>query len=505
MIEQIADAIILKEKLSFHSDKYFNWDGAKHPVKVLPTKILTDRILAQAMGNHFHSLLKKDSDKPGYIENYKIKLTQEILTKLKDKKVEDVQESMGMSVGDIDRKRSFRYKSLCLVTDVVSGEEVLFDRETGRCVEFDVDTWKSLLPKDATLREAILQHNMLGRIEYNPYSLTPHRPIVFHGQDVYEFNSHIVPAWRHKEIVTPVMPELVTRFLTHLVPDDECRAFVINWLHLMLTSRCQTYLTLNSVMGTGKGRLAGLAQALVGASNYAEASQGFLESRFNYIMRNKRCFVLDETPITEKNSNILRLIINNTITLEGKGIEADKPFTNFASMIVSNNYDFNVFLNRMDRRFSVPELTDVPLLKVMAQEDIDELSLKMETDVEFMANFGHWILKYGRDTKWDEFSAWKKQKFYFLVENSLHEWQKFLVEKIKTKQFTEISFEDLIYEYQEIQGKTFPGRSKVEAFLLTYADRYGNSYGRLEEKGGKRSIIVGSKYAKQDFPDEDDI
>lgn len=498
MTEKFAREIIKNEKLSHCSDKMFMWQGAKRQIKVLPSLVLTDRVLMMALGNSFQTLLAKDAQKPGTIENYKIKLSQEILRLLRDDKVEDIQQAMGLAVGTIDRKKSFRYRSLCLVTDVVSGEEVLFDRELGCCVEFNVDTWKDLLPKDATLRDAVTQHNMLGRIEYNPYSLNPTRSITFHSQEVYEFNSHVVPDWRKMKVGDPQMPDLVTRLLAHLIPDEDCRAFVINWLHLMLTSRCQTYLTLNSVMGTGKGRLTGLAQALVGLPNYAEASQGFLESRFNYVMRNKRCFVLDETPITEQNKRILKLIINNMVNLEGKGIEADKLFQNFASMIISNNYDFNIHLDRLDRRFAVPELTDKPLLASMEQSEIDDLSLKLESDTEFVANIGHWILQHGRDTRWDEFSAWKKDKFYFLVENSLHEWQKFIVERIKTKQYNQLFLDDLIYDYQEVQGKVFPGKSKIEAFLLSYTDREGHHYGVLKLEDGRRFIEITNKYAKDE-------
>jgi len=507
--DSIAKKIITDLKLTFKSSTSVTLDAETVRYVSMPKKVVSDSVLMDVVsGEQYKKIVQRDSKEPGYKLKFKKKICDAILQDLASAQLKNFQ----VTSGKLDGNKSFRYQNLSLVTDVVTGKKILFDLDSAQCTPLDVDTWKALLPRDPELRRAILSTSINGLIRYNPYNNSSTQEVPFQGQTVYEVNSHITPMWRREGSSNSSLPPFVEAFMEHLIPDEECRAFVWNWMYLMLTSRCQTFLTLNSVMGTGKGRLAEIMKYLVGLPNYAEASQGFMDSgnKFNSVFRDKRCFVLDETAITEKNKRVLKLIINNHVNFESKGVDADELSPNYASMCITNNYDYNVHLDKNDRRFSVPELADTPLLKSFTQDEIDEFTLSLETDVSYQRQIGRFILgrSYNPDPKWTEFTAWKKKKFYYLVENSLKEWQKFVKDRIESKVSDKYFLDDLTMEYRDTYGSSFAGRAKVEAFLKEYTDKKGNNFGLVKNSGKRRYIEPTNDYlpAKEfDLEDGEDF
>lgn len=127
------------------------------------------------------------------------------------------------------------------------------------------------------------------------------------------------PYWKKLEPPENVkLPEIVKKYLAHLFPDKESREFVFDWIYTAMTSRNQTYLVLNSNMGTGKNTLVELIKNLVGASNTFSFSVEYFDSRFNSEIAEKRLVFLDEVPINERTKDKLKYMINDVISIEAR-------------------------------------------------------------------------------------------------------------------------------------------------------------------------------------------
>jgi len=486
MEKKLVKAIMDRHTIKSTSGKSLEIDGAK----VLPKKVkeYADSKLAK-------SCLNKDElieyyewiqDDVGEILYNLIKL------KLKDKKLAE----LGLEEGvQLDTKKSFKFTGLIPIKDVLTNENGLYDTKCDQISNIHYDAWFEEAAKDKDYLDLLMSRRLLGLLEYDPYTRQRAKLVEFKDQEIYQFNSHIFPEWRFHEVKTPTPPQFFFSLMEHLFPTTEGRRYVYHWMRNAIFDRNQTVLLLASNMGTGKGTLADIMEQLVGEPNFQKQGEGFFQTRFNAELKNKRLVVFDEVSVGKRTKDQLKLFCNNTIPIEKKGIDVAPAVTNYASYMVMNNYVTENELLADDRRFSVPEITDIPLLDVFSEEEVNEFHKELRYNPEIIQQIGWWLKENGELPHWDVHIPYKKDRFFFLVKNSLKEWQKFIVDKIQSGTEEKYLLIDLRDEYEELTGsKNFAGGSKVANFLSQYKELDGKVVGTCVKEDGEHIVYPTVEY-----------
>ena len=431
-------------------------------------------------------------------------LTDDIITGL----VKKYRSGKGRSVGHKFTRDA--YFPILLIKSGHRGqvEKRIVNREDNTLSDISYNAWLEGIPKEE--REYI--DCIDGIITYNPYNIDPSHGLHIAGGEIMEFNSYKPPEWR-KKVAPDTMdcPESIEKFLSHLFPDDDVREFVINWLHVALVERNQTYLVLNGAKGTGKGIFSLLASMLVGKTNFNQAPGSLLSdnSDFNKAIKDKRLIVFDEAKISKKEHTKLKKYANRDQNIEAKGVDADITTETFNSFIINNNDDSDMYLEHDDRRFSVVELTDIPMLEVYAQEEIDDLIEQLEEDEQFAYDFGYYIYLHGKSANYTATSTWKKERFTTLVLHSLSDWKRYLLEYIKDCESDKFLISDLRRDYKKDtkgNGLTMPIHvQRLNDFLknFRYSDGTQIAYTyKISHKVGY--IIKGAPNPDYVLPSEDE-
>lgn len=383
---------------------------------------------------------------------------------------------------------SFNFSNRGLARDIISGEYFLFDKKTGEIKPEDPSTFLDSFEKEIRAHQ-VLNCIMALRV-YEPYSNKTNYKDIYEGQEAVHFNRHITPTWRRGKIFKDC-PSFFFDFLNHLFPNEKSRNYVLLWLREMLRGRNQCALLLVSNMGTGKGVLENLGRALVGQENYFVQGEGFFKSQFNSELLYKRLITFDETPLTLEYKEILKLYLNDRIPVEKKG-QDPRTETNYASFIISNNLDTENRLYADDRRFSVPEITDIPLNEVFNEEEIEDFVRGFE-DPEYIGAIGNYILNL--EGEFNPNKPYRADKFYQLMVLSLSEWERFLVEEVTSKKADKYLLSDLKYDFEEKTGMTrFPGARRIESFLNQFKDRDGNRIAEIVKNNNDYRIYPTTWY-----------
>jgi len=398
-----------------------------------------------------------------------------------------------------------RWSKYTPVIDLRTSDTILYDNTRNRVSNVCFKTWEQCVTPDE--QKAILATRRVAVFEYNPYSLRPHNMVEFEGEERLQINIHIPPNWRLEEPLPEAKcPELIEKLLKHLFPDEKCLEYVKNWMYLSLVERNESYLVLNGTKGIGKGVFCSLLDALVGQENFVEAPDSLLSSHFNSALDRNRIVLFDEFMVEKKQHNKLKRYINRFQNIERKGFDADKSKEIFNSYIISNNDVADMFLESNDRRFSVPDITERPLLEVMSMEEVDSLVLGMKEDEDLIRQFGNWVLHSCASENFDKVSIWKGERFFRLVYSSLYMWQKFLVDTVLEGKESFLSLEGLSKGYRKSARDSGAGRSafprhieKIEDFLKNYRQKGINVLGELvvEEDGGV-GVAVNPKFINEE-------
>lgn len=205
----------------------------------------------------------------------------------------------------------------------------------------------------------------------------------FWQKDWFYSNGKDIPKNRKK------LPKVYEDFFRHLVgtesDSDASYHYLIKWLANGLRRRNYCILTTIGNQGIGKGVLGAIMKAMFGESNYYEGSDKMFKSNFNSQIADRRLVYCDEISIQgREDEDRLKLVVNNTIEIEKKGIDA-KAIDNFASFYISSNNMDSIKLSADDRRFSIIQLTDEKLLKFMNTEEISSLTSK--DNIQELAEF----------------------------------------------------------------------------------------------------------------------
>lgn len=394
-----------------------------------------------------------------------------------------------------------------LVVNFHTGTEVVYNVKQRKISDLHPEAFLKSMGK--TQRTIVKEHGVrIATFSFNPYNDFTSRVTAIEGQEVTEFNCFHAPGWRcddkgnldlgleekYKDIKEP--PKMFKEFMHHLIPTVEHRFAVYTWIYNAIFDRNETYLCLNGKKGAGKNLLVDLMGKLVGDKYYAKAPVAFLDAGFNSVLDENRLLLLDEIKVeTPLHHNRLKNYINKMQNVEKKGIDADKSIETFVSYVINNNEISDMLLYWDDRRFSMPDITNVRLEDVWPQEKIDAFVAAMD-DVEFQRQVGFWIKCHGRTEKLHNFHVIRGERYWKIVHNSLPEWQKVIVEAITTRQYETISVRELKDLYRRRADVTrFPFKAqRIKDFLGSYRLLGRDNLGEIHGSGEEAEIIPSEKF-----------
>lgn len=402
-----------------------------------------------------------------------------------------------------------------LVLDFHTGKKVVFNNKMRLISKMHPDAYLKSL--SAHQRKLVLDQGVkLATFSFNPYNDFEKRLTTLEGQKVVEFNCFTPPPWRCGDDgrLDPDMegryaggtpPKIFMEFLEHLLPNKDHRTFLLHWMHQAMFSRNETYLCLNGKKGAGKNLLCDLLGRLVGQDYYRKANERFFDEGFNSVLDRARLILLDELRVENiKQHNRLKSYINKGQNIERKGVDADRTTETFNSYINNNNDISDMLLFWDDRRFSVPDLTEIKLRDVWTQDKIDKF-VEMFEDIEFLRSVGFWIKRTCYVEEFGAFHFLAGERFWKIVFNSLSEWQKIIVEAVTSKEKAEYSIADLKQLYKRrVDANRFPFKiQKIGDFIEDYRHRAEHKLGHLEGVG-ENAVIIPSEHFKPIAVDYDD-
>ena len=327
---------------------------------------------------------------------------------------------------------------------------------------------------------------------YDPYSTE--KTLRYNtDKDCNELNIYTPPAWRHdyffhqkKLPVVDPMPQEYQDFLHHLFnEDEESIIYVTRWMANSLKQKNIHILTLvGSIRGNGKSCLAKIMSALHGKVNCSTLSQSFLEKEFNTGILNKTFVNLDEVGIkSEKAFNSIKAYTNNTIAIEGKGVDA-KTSPIFANILLTNNMSDSLMgVNPTDdRQFSVPVLTTKQLPKKPSFLNGREIDVLWEDKalIERLAHFlmGQQIFELKKNLRTKQYDR--------VIKSSMTEWQLLLKEDLRNTYGTQQTYSyNFIQEFFKAKNVIrAPGREKIKDALRI------SDFARMKQKAGGQRYIV---------------
>lgn len=305
----------------------------------------------------------------------------------------------------------------------------------------------------------------MTEFEYNPYEFNK----LYRVDNEWKFNTYEPPFWLEDffydkgDLENTEVPKVFHDFLIHLTDNDEASyTYVLDWLSTSLKARNYCILATIGDQGIGKGVLGSLMEKLVGTSNFSLTDNRLITKEFNSQILNKRIVYIDELKVTNtKEENRLKLLINDKVEVEGKGVDSVNT-NNYASIYASSN-DFDAIrLTADDRRFSIIKLTDKKLINVFDQGKISKL-LSDDT-VEDLANF-----LWHRDVKRNMSQVFLSERTEEVRESSLKDWEDWFIESYcvahsGTERNLEVVQEDINDKYIRIN----PGRRAFEKLQKLY-------------------------------------
>lgn len=337
------------------------------------------------------------------------------------------------------------------------GETYLFDTQENvlyqtnlKWFDIDADT------KDA--KDRVLKTNcVLATFEYRGFC----SDIILKHDEPLIVNTYVSPRREHEKNARGVVPLATLGFIRALFPDQECQEFMFDWLANSLVRKCLTYVILYTEQkGVGKGILTELWTNLHGEHNTSLLENSDFQSNFNGQHYGKTAIVANELEIeTVQQLSKLKRYVDDRARYERKGKDAIVA-KSYASIIMSSNQANCVRLDEQERRFSVPNVSEMKL------EDQD--ITKQYGGVENLRNamlaevpeFYQWLS--GRTITRDMTRGYRSSKYHKMVEEQLSEWAKSAESFVKdmSRPNQRISARKL-QEHLRNESQTCPGVHKI--------------------------------------------
>lgn len=322
---------------------------------------------------------------------------------------------------------------------------------------FDSEQWVFMCPTFPILR-----------VEYDPYNSWRERvKAVKDGEmEFTHLNLYRSPGWSHISVKRPQMPPKIKEYLEFLFADEESREFALGWLYNAMVHRSKTYLFLVGGEGAGKTTFALLAEQLIGKHNTVKAKEDFLRNNFNDIIENKRLVYLDEFhATTQKETDILKSRIEDTVTLEGKHKD-QKVVTNYSSFILLNNYFTSVRVDpSTGRKFSVPEITDKSIIMEKGQDFMVSLIKSINSD-NHIAHLASYILENYKD-KVAPHQCLHTHRYEKVTCESASEGMRQLINLLMVEGYDDsIVVKEVRVQHKKLgRGERFPSNMEIEKFF----------------------------------------
>lgn len=350
-----------------------------------------------------------------------------------------------------------------------------------------VGTINAANAKSLFLKPDFSDKTYMADFAYNPYQLKK----LYKEEGFYKFNTYNCPFWliEHffydKELNPCELPDLYKSFLVHLTDGDkESYEYILDWLSTMLKSRNYCILSTIGNQGIGKGVLGSIMEKLVGKDNFSLTDNRLIKKEFNAQILNKRLVYIDELKVQNSTEeNRLKLLINDTIEVEKKGVDSVNV-KNFSSTYVSSN-DFDaVRLRGDDRRFSIVDLTDKKLIEVMNQKEINDLLL--DENIDKLARY-LWFRVVNRRMN----QVFTSKRTAEVRESALKGWEEWFIEDFCTKKENkgEILMTKVSDEIENIFGsRTRPSRKAFGKLREVYPDVFKLVRKRVDLGSGEQRL-----------------
>lgn len=305
---------------------------------------------------------------------------------------------------------------------------------------------------------------------YNPFMLKK----LYKEDNFWKFNTYNAPFWLMdhyyygREIGKCDMPDCYEKFLIHLTDGDkESYSYILDWLSTMLRSRNYCILSTIGNQGIGKGVLGAIMESMVGKDNYSLTDNRLIKKEFNAQIKDKRLVYIDELKVQNSTEeNRLKLLINDTVEVEAKGLDSVNV-TNYSSIYVSSN-DFDAIrLRGDDRRFSIVKLTDNKLIDIMTQVEIEHL-LEDSNVGKFARYLWHRTISRRMN------QVFTSDRTAEVRESSLKGWEEWFIEDYWHKNEGDILMTEVSDEIENIFGsRTRPSRKAFGKLRELYPEKFG--------------------------------
>lgn len=360
---------------------------------------------------------------------------------LKKKLLKEEQEHINGIIGDSPTS-VFNIEDFVLYIDLEGESDsklsdyFLFNKRLGRIAsQFKVGAYKKLMGNDsfdklkASCPSAFKEYNpTLINKDLKDRTWYEHHPDF--GCDILRVNTCVHPEFRYKRNLNAKIDPEIHRFIRSSFTTEESYQYFIDASYMTVFDKMWPYVFLLSAKGTGKTTLVEMLIQLVGKENYRKAPQNALTKEFNDYKKNKRLVLMDELSAkTNEQVNILKSDANREFNVEGKGVSAEAVKNHVSIWIASNNIsDWNFTWD--ERRFSVLEMTDTSTVDRGFSDDwMKDLSQYVNEDPKWCDEYFNY-LEQNKSKDFDNYPAYKPEKFYTIVLESLPGWQRKIVDTI---------------------------------------------------------------------------
>jgi hypothetical protein len=221
--------------------------------------------------------------------------------------------------------------------------------------------------------------------------------------------------------------------------------------HYIVKDRLDVYLVLSGSPGIGKGMYARIMSELLGEDNVKDATKNVLKSSFNDIFVDTRLVTHDEYPAaTREEMSALKKNIESKQSIQKKFEDIKTRGDVWASQIITVNKGVRYQFEPNERKFSVLDLTDVPLLDVMTETEIDGVTRRIEEDPEYLARIGYYFLNH--KPKASKKIGLKGDRFWDMCLAGLVGFNRFMVAELRRQHGAEHNLDRMIIDYLDSRG-----------------------------------------------------
>lgn len=364
-------------------------------------------------------------------------------------------------------------KSVKMINDARTGNYIFYDKKNDKIFDYNISAFQRILTRRDWI-EYMNKYSELHEFVYEP------RQQRF---GVNYFNLYRLSKWRkNTKLQLNEIPKVYRNFFLHLVNNDiGSYHYLLDWLANSLHRKNFTILCAIGDEGIGKGTLAEIIELLHGEENFIKTRDSVLKKDFNAQISNKTFVYIDEVKLTKKEQmDRLKDLVNIRIEIEKKGYDTTSEY-NHASIYLSSN-DLNAIKpSHSDRRFSILEMTDIPLKDTPLIKTRDAL-----LDIQNITQLGRYLEQL--EIISDMLTPWKGFRAEEIKEANLTSWEDWLInEYIPRNKSNNI----LTIDWKTVQTDidttccVKPGRRKIEECIKQYP-----KVAKFKQNGTKRWIVI---------------